>query len=356
MRCETARRSRAASPSRTPCRRCPSSARSPIWAPRLKTTTSIGPVSASTAATRCLDAVGLGGVQQEAGCGAAFLLDALHQLAETVRVAAPTQNGVIALSRESLADVAADSSAGADDQTHGLHASPPHALRAVLFNAAERRSARRRPGRGEPVSGAKPLARTAQAVGWLMLAAGVSVFAIRLRHAGPYAFPEEGNLRAGVLALGIGIALAAPGIARAAGGAGGSRGGCCSPRRPSSCSSRSTRRSPRSRKWWCCARPMPAAHRRTSDSGSPTTRERPGSRCRARRPSGTRSTARDSSCCAPAQTSCVVPRLSTDPADNERTFRLRDEKYAIQRLGRWIGLFGDGPSAETVTLRLDPCP
>jgi len=40
----------------------------------------------------------------------------------------------------------------------------------------------------------------------------------------------------------------------------------------------------------------------------------------------------------------------------ERTFRLRDEKYAIQRLGRRIGLFGDGPSAETVTLRLDPCP
>ena len=70
------------------------------------------------------------------------------------------------------------------------------------------------------MSGAKPLARTAQAVGWLMLAAGVAVFAIRLRHAGPYAFPEQGNLRAGVLALGIGIALAAPGVARAAGGAG----------------------------------------------------------------------------------------------------------------------------------------
>jgi hypothetical protein len=55
------------------------------------------------------------------------------------------------------------------------------------------------------------------------------------------------------------------------------------------------------------------------------------------------------------RTSCVMATLSTDPADNERTFRLRDEKYAIQRLGRRIGLFGDGPSAETVTLRLDPC-
>jgi hypothetical protein len=56
------------------------------------------------------------------------------------------------------------------------------------------------------------------------------------------------------------------------------------------------------------------------------------------------------------RTSCVVARLSTDPAENERTFRLRDEKYAVQRLARRIGLFGDGPGADTVTLRLDPCP
>jgi hypothetical protein len=56
------------------------------------------------------------------------------------------------------------------------------------------------------------------------------------------------------------------------------------------------------------------------------------------------------------ETTCVVPVLSKDPADNTRTFELRDEKYSIQRLGRSIGMFGDGPSPQTVTLRLDPCP
>ena len=41
-------------------------------------------------------------------------------------------------------------------------------------------------------------------VGWLMLLVGVSVFAIRLQHAGPYALPGGGNLIAGVLALLLG--------------------------------------------------------------------------------------------------------------------------------------------------------
>src|SRR5262245_24291489 len=59
----------------------------------------------------------------------------------------------------------------------------------------------------------------AAVVGWMMLAAGVSVFAIRLHHAGPYQPPEQGNLRAAVLALGIGILLVTPwsgGLARGA--------------------------------------------------------------------------------------------------------------------------------------------
>ena len=55
-----------------------------------------------------------------------------------------------------------------------------------------------------------PLARSATVAGWLMLAAGASVFAIRLQHAGPYEMPEQGNLRAGVLALVIGGLLLAP--------------------------------------------------------------------------------------------------------------------------------------------------
>jgi hypothetical protein len=52
---------------------------------------------------------------------------------------------------------------------------------------------------------------------------------------------------------------------------------------------------------------------------------------------------------------CVIPRIVEDPAANRRTFDLRQEKYAIQRLGGLLGMFGDGPAPESVTLRLDPC-
>ncbi len=52
---------------------------------------------------------------------------------------------------------------------------------------------------------------------------------------------------------------------------------------------------------------------------------------------------------------CVVPRIVEDPIANRRTFDLRQEKYAVQRLGGVLGMFGDGPAPETITLRLDPC-
>ena len=54
-------------------------------------------------------------------------------------------------------------------------------------------------------------------------------------------------------------------------------------------------------------------------------------------------------------THCVVPRIVEDPVANRRTFDLRQEKYAVQRLGGALGMFGDGPGPETITLRLDPC-
>jgi hypothetical protein len=54
-------------------------------------------------------------------------------------------------------------------------------------------------------------------------------------------------------------------------------------------------------------------------------------------------------------TRCVVPRIVEDPVANRRTFDLRQEKYAVQRLGGWLGMFGDGPGPETITLRLDHC-
>lgn len=52
---------------------------------------------------------------------------------------------------------------------------------------------------------------------------------------------------------------------------------------------------------------------------------------------------------------CVIPHIVDDPVANRRTFDLRQTKYAIQRLGGLIGMFGDGPGPETITLRLDPC-
>ncbi len=54
-------------------------------------------------------------------------------------------------------------------------------------------------------------------------------------------------------------------------------------------------------------------------------------------------------------TRSVVPRIVNDPIANRRTFDLRQEKYAVQRLGGVLGMFGDGPGPETITLRLDPC-
>ncbi len=54
-------------------------------------------------------------------------------------------------------------------------------------------------------------------------------------------------------------------------------------------------------------------------------------------------------------TRCVLPRIVEDPIANRRTFDLRQEKYAVQRLGGALGMFGDGPGPETITLRLDPC-
>ena len=54
-------------------------------------------------------------------------------------------------------------------------------------------------------------------------------------------------------------------------------------------------------------------------------------------------------------TRCVIPRIVQDDTANRRTFDLRQEKYAVQRLAVSTGFFGDGPGPETITLRLDPC-
>ncbi len=52
---------------------------------------------------------------------------------------------------------------------------------------------------------------------------------------------------------------------------------------------------------------------------------------------------------------CVVPRIVDDPIANRRTFDLRQKKYAVQRLGGVLGMFGEGPGTDTITLRFDSC-
>lgn len=201
-----------------------------------------------------------------------------------------------------------------------------------------------------------PLARSAQVVGWLMLAAGASVFAIRLQHAGPYEPPEQGNLRAGVLAIAIGMLLVAPVLGRLTRGASGALRGLLLAASPVVLffalyatfaeleevvvlRAKDSHGEPTNLRLWIVdhdgvawvSMPRRKAEEHALD-GAPIDMLRDG------------------------RTVCVVPTLSQEPAVNERTFRLRDEKYAVQRLGRTIGLFGDGPSPQTVTLRLDPCP
>ena len=54
----------------------------------------------------------------------------------------------------------------------------------------------------------KSPSRVQRVAGWLVLLVGVSVFVIRLQHAGPYTFPCGGNLLGAVLALLLGGWLA----------------------------------------------------------------------------------------------------------------------------------------------------
>lgn len=208
--------------------------------------------------------------------------------------------------------------------------------------------------REEP--GAAPLARSARAVGWLMGAAGVAVFAIRLHHAGPYAMPEHGNLRAALGALAIGLLLLTPGFARLGRGATRALRGLLLAASPFVLFFAL---------YATLAELEEVVVLRATDSGGAPADLRlwivdhegsawvsmPRTKAEAHGLDGARV-----GLLRGGRTHCVMPVLSHDPADNERTFRLRDRKYAVQRLARRIGLFGDGPSPETVTLRLDPCP
>jgi hypothetical protein len=53
---------------------------------------------------------------------------------------------------------------------------------------------------------------------------------------------------------------------------------------------------------------------------------------------------------------CVVAKRSEGREAVDRAHHLRHEKYAVQRFATLLGIFGADAAADTVTLRLTPCP
>ena len=192
------------------------------------------------------------------------------------------------------------------------------------------------------MSNGKPRSSAASIVGWLTLAAGLAAFLVPLRHAGPYGIPGRG-LAGGLLCFAISAVLLARGTPKIARGV----ALVASPvvlffalygalaeleevvvlyAEPAEL-----------RLWivdhdgieWISMR-----HSKADEHGIDGT---------------------ELDLLRAGATRCVVPRIVEDPAANRRTFDLRQEKYAVQRLGGLLGMFGDGPGPETITLRLDPC-
>ncbi len=189
--------------------------------------------------------------------------------------------------------------------------------------------------------------------GWLMLIVGVSVFAIRFQHE-PYAFPRGGNLLSGVLALVIGVGLIRPWfganrfvslltrvvlalspivlffalyatfaeleevvVLRATDGRGVTQ------------DLRLWIVDHEGTPWVTMPRSKADAHGLT-DIRVELVRH--------------------------GVAGCVIAKRHEDYATVDKIFRLRHEKYRIQRLATAVGVFGRSVGKHVVTLRLEPCP
>jgi hypothetical protein len=198
------------------------------------------------------------------------------------------------------------------------------------------------------------LSNLRRVVGWLMLVVGLSVFVIRLQHAGPYAFPRGGNLLAGVLALLLGGWLVRPwlGSHRIAAPLG-----------------------------WIALAASPVVLffalyatfaeleevvvlRATDRTGQPANlRLWIVDRADAAWVTMPRSKA-DRHGLSEARVellrqgeiSCVIATRHEDRATVNEIHRLRHEKYGVQRFATALGMFGRSAGEDTVALRLDPCP
>ena len=186
-------------------------------------------------------------------------------------------------------------------------------------------------------------------VGWLLLALGVAVFAVRLQHEGPYGVPRGGNLFGGLGALALGGLLVWSGTPRLLGWL----GLAASPvvlffglyaamaeleEVVVLHATDSVGRSAPLRLWivdrkdgaWV-GMPRSKAMEHALD----------GARLDLLRQGETR---------------CVVPALHEDRATVRAIHAQKLEKYAVARSAAAIGLYPSSASEAAVALRLDPCP
>jgi len=186
-------------------------------------------------------------------------------------------------------------------------------------------------------------------VGWVLLALGIGVFAVRLQHEGAYAVPRGGNLFGGLGALLVGGVL----VWRTAPRALGWLALAASPvvlffglyatmaelEEVVSLYATDSHGQPAELRLWIIDRedgawvgmPREKALEHSLD----------GARLELLR-SG--------------ETQCVVPALHEDRATVRAIHALKVEKYAVARAAAAVGLYPREASEAAVSLRLDPCP
>jgi len=189
--------------------------------------------------------------------------------------------------------------------------------------------------------------------GVLLILVGVAVFAVRLKHAGPYAFPGGGNLRAGVLSLLLGVWLARDWIqgslAIRLNGIAVSIGVvvlffalyATLAEMEETVTLEATHRSgePASLRLWIID--LDGAQWVNMKRAKAEDHQLDGARLQLLRN---------------GEFQCVVPALDERWEMANQIHSLRQEKYAVQRLASAVGVMGKTAKEDIVALRLDPCP
>jgi hypothetical protein len=191
-------------------------------------------------------------------------------------------------------------------------------------------------------------------VGWLALIVGLSVFAIRLQHEGPYAFARQGNLLSGVLALVLGVALIRPWFGTS---------------RVASLLTRAALAATPIVLFFALYATFAELEEvvvlRATDAQGRTQDLRlwivdhegaawvtmPRSKADAHGLTDARVELLRNGVAG-----CVIAKRHEEYAAVDEVFRLRHEKYRVQRLATTLGIFGRSVGENVVTLRLEPCP